>query len=77
MPTQAILRLSKREALVEGVKGRPYRAVIKRGINIPENPDTCFVEFINRNAIISRFDERKTTSSKSHLTGTTTLEMFS
>ena len=76
MPTQAILQLSKREALVTGVKGRPYRAVIKSGINIPKNPDTCFVEFIDSNPIISRFDNIEKTPLENYEPGTTTLEMF-
>ena len=76
MPTQAILQLSKREALVKGIKGRPYRAVIKRGVDIPKNPNTCFVEFIDSNPIISRFDNMEKTALEYHDPGTTTLEMF-
>ena len=76
MPIQSIIRLSKREALVEGVKGRPYRAVIKRGIDIPKNPDKCYVEFINNDPIVSRFENKETAPIENYLSGTTTLDMF-
>jgi len=77
MPTQRIVKLSKREALVRGIKGRTYKAIIQKGIAIPKNPDTCFVEFINRTPVISSFDEFEKTSLEDSTPGVTTLEMFS
>ena len=76
MPTQRIVKLSDREALVKGIKGKTYKAIIQKGIAIPKNPATCFVEFINRTPVISRFDEMEKTHLKNSSPGTTTLEMF-
>jgi len=77
MPTQRIIKLSKKEALVRGIKGKTYTAVIRKGIAIPDNPDTCFVEFINKTPVISRFDEFEETPQDNSSSGVTTLEMFS
>ena len=77
MPTQRIVKLSKKEALVRGIKGRTYKAIIQKGIAIPKNPDTCFVEFINRTPVISSFDDMDEIHSENSPRGITTLEMFS
>ena len=77
MPTQRIVKLSKKEALVRGIKGKTYKAIIQKGIDIPKNPITCFVEFVNRTPVISRFDDIEKTPLKSSTPGITTLEMFS
>lgn len=76
MPTQRIVKLFKKDALVKGIKGKTYKAIIQKGISIPKNPDTCFVEFINRTPVISRFDEMERIPLKNNSLGTTTLEMF-
>ena len=76
MPTQSIVKLSKKEALVKGIKGKTYKAIIQKGIAIPENPATCFVEFINRTPVISRFDDMETPQLNNSTPGMTTLEMF-
>ena len=76
MPTQRIVKLSTKEALVKGIKGKTYKAIIQKGIAIPKNPDTCFVEFINRTPVISRFDDIEKIPLKNSTPGATTLEMF-
>jgi hypothetical protein len=76
MPTQRIIKLSKKEALVRGIKGKTYKAIIQKGIAIPKNPDTCYVEFINSTPIISHFDNIEKISLENSTPGTTTLEMF-
>ena len=76
MPTQRIVKLSKKDALVKGIKGKTYKAIIQKGIAIPKNPATCFVEFINRTPVISRFDDIEKTTLRNSTPGTTTLEMF-
>ena len=77
MPIQRIVKLSSKEALVRGIKGKTYKAIIQKGIAIPKNPDTCFVEFINRTPVISSFDEFEEIPLENSSPGTTTLEMFS
>ncbi|KZX10163.1 hypothetical protein [Methanobrevibacter curvatus] len=76
MPLQRVVKLSKREALVKGLKGKTYTAIIQNGIDIPESPDTCFVEFIHRTPVISRFENVRNTLENTTPSGTTTLEMF-
>jgi hypothetical protein len=76
MPTQRIIKLFKREALVRGIKGKTYKAIIQKGIAIPKNPDTCFVEFINKTPVISHFDDMEKISLQNSTPGPTTLEMF-
>lgn len=76
MPTQRIVKLSKKDALVKGIKGKTYKAIIQKGIAIPKNPATCFVEFINRTPVISRFDDIEKNTLKNSTPGITTLEMF-
>ncbi|MCL2115858.1 MAG: hypothetical protein FWH29_06530 [Methanobrevibacter sp.] len=76
MPTQSIVKLSKKEALVKGIKGKTYKAIIQKGIAIPKNPVTCFVEFINRTPVISRFDDIEKVPLENSPPGITTLEMF-
>lgn len=77
MPTQRIIKLFEKKAIVKGIKGKTYTAIIKKGINVPQDPDTCFVEFINRTPVISHFDEMEENSIKNNISGITTLEMFS
>jgi len=77
MPIQRIVKLSSKEALVRGIKGKTYKAIIQKGIAIPKNPATCFVEFINKTPVISHFDEFEEVSFDNNPPGTTTLEMFS
>ncbi|MCL2156628.1 MAG: hypothetical protein FWH54_03255 [Methanobrevibacter sp.] len=77
MPTQRIIKLSKKEALVRGIKGRTYKAIIREGIAIPKNPDTCYVEFINSTPVISRFDKIEKVPLENSMPGMTTLKMFS
>ena len=76
MPTQRIVKLFKKDALVKGIKGKTYKAIIQKGIAIPKNPDTCFVEFKNRTPVISRFDVMEKIPLENSTPGTTTLKMF-
>jgi len=77
MPTQRIIKLSKKEALVRGIKGKTYKAIIRKGIAIPKDPDTCYVEFINSTPVISRFDKHEEVPLENTMPGMTTLKMFS
>ena len=77
MPTQRLIKLFKKDALVRGIRGKTYKAIIQEGINIPENPNTCYVEFINKTPVISHFDDIKKISLEKNISGITTLEMFS
>ncbi|MBZ9570384.1 hypothetical protein KQY27_02345 [Methanobrevibacter sp. TMH8] len=80
MPTQRLIKLFKKDALVRGIRGKTYKAIIQEGINIPENPNTCYVEFINKTPVISHFDDIKDiqkVSLEKNISGITTLEMFS
>ncbi|MDR2967769.1 MAG: hypothetical protein LBU74_07455 [Methanobacteriaceae archaeon] len=76
MPTQRIIKLFKKEALVRGIKGKTYKAIIQKGIAIPKDPDTCFVEFMNKTPVISRFDDMEQTYLENSTPKITTLEMF-